>query len=102
VLFIAGELDMFTTSRLARRLANSPSIRVLDLSRVTFIDAAGLRAIVVALRADPNLAIRAPSDCVRRLCTIAGLDDILGVSASERTAPHRAVHRHPGYRRHLR
>ena len=124
LLLVAGELDTVTASRLARRLANSRSIRVLDLSRVTFIDAAGLRAIVEATRADPNLAVRAPSACVRRLCMIAGLDDIAGVAAAERTPPpgtvgvttgvarvparcrraaaHRAVQHHPGHRRHRR
>ena len=115
---------MVTASRLARRLANYPSIRVLDLSRVTFIDAAGLRAIVEATRANPNLAVHAPSACVRRLCTIADIDDIPLVGAPERTAPpgtvrattgaarvpgrcrraaaHHAVHHHPGHRRHPR
>ncbi len=87
LLLVAGELDIVTASRLARRLANSRSIRVLDLSRVTFIDAAGLRVIVEATHADPNLAVRAPSACVRRLCMIAGLDDIGGVAAAERTPP---------------
>ena len=52
LLLVIGELDMVTASRLARRLADSPSIRVLDLSGVTFIDAAGLRAIVEATRGE--------------------------------------------------
>ena len=100
LLLVIGELDMVTASRLARRLADSPSIRVLDLSGVTFIDAAGLRAIVEATRANPNLAVRAPSTCVRRLCTIAGLDDLLRMAASEPTVPpHHAVDHHPGDRR---
>ena len=101
---------MFAASRLVRRLADHPSIRVLDLSRVTFIDSAGLRAIVEATRADPNLAIHAPSACVLRLCTLAGLDDIPRVAASEWTSPpgaaranpNRAVHHHPAHRRHPR
>jgi anti-anti-sigma factor len=76
VLFVSAELDIATASRLARRLADAPSIRALYLSQVTFIDSAGLRAIVEATRADPNLAIEAPPACVRRLSTIAGVDEI--------------------------
>ena len=83
LLLVVGDLDAVTAPRLARRLANHRSIRVLDLSGVTFIDAAGLRAIVEATRADPNLAVRAPSACVSRLCMIADLDEIAGIAAPE-------------------
>ena len=76
LLAITGELDLYTTSRLAERLARTPSIRILDLSGVSFIDPAGLRIVLDVLHADPQLVVRASSPCVRRLCAIAGLDDI--------------------------
>jgi anti-anti-sigma factor len=86
LLAVTGELDLFTTSGWAEQLARSPSVRVLDLSGVTFIDAAGLRILIEATRADPTLVIRASSVCVRRLCAIAGLDEIASAAATERAA----------------
>ena len=76
LLAITGELDLYTASRLAERLARAPSIRVLDLSGVSFIDPAGLRVLLDVLRADRQLVVQAASACVRRLCAIAGLDDL--------------------------
>ena len=76
LLAITGELDLHTASRLPERLARNPSIRILDLSGVSFIDPAGLRIVLDVIRADPQLVVRAASACVRRLCAIAGLDDL--------------------------
>jgi anti-sigma B factor antagonist len=49
-----GELDVAVTETLAaamrRALGDAPEIVVLDLSSVTFIDAAGVRAVVSAHR----------------------------------------------------
>jgi hypothetical protein len=77
---------MFTASGLAEQLARSPSVRVLDLSGVGFIDASGLRILIEATRADPKLVIRASSACVRRLYAITGLDGIPHAAARERAA----------------
>ena len=52
-------------------LASTPSIRILDLSGVRFIDPSGLRILLDIVRADPQLVIRAPSASVRRLCSLA-------------------------------
>ena len=82
VLAVIGELDVVTTSRLMERLASTPTIRILDLSGVRFIDPAGLRILLDIVRTDPQLVIRAPSACVRRLCSLAGLDHIATASCS--------------------
>jgi anti-anti-sigma factor len=82
LLVVTGELDLFTTSRLAEHLARNPTIRILDLSNVSFIDAAGLRILIDAARVDPRLVIRAPSACIRRLCAIAGLQGIAETAAT--------------------
>jgi anti-anti-sigma factor len=76
VLAVSGELDIVSASRLVERLAKTPSIRIIDLSGVSFIDPSGLRILVSAVRRHPTLVIRAASACVRRLCALAGLDDI--------------------------
>ena len=76
LLAITGELDLYTTSQTGGATARTPSIRILDLSGVSFIDPAGLRVLLDVIRADPQLVVRAASACVRRLCTIAGLDDL--------------------------
>ena len=86
LLLVIGDLDAVTAPRLARRLANHRSIRVFDLSGVTFIDAAGLWAIVEAtrVRSEPRhscaVSLRPPAVQDRRL------DNITGVAAAERTA----------------
>ena len=82
VLAVIGELDVVTTSRLMERLASTPTIRILDLSGVRFIDPSGLRILLDIVRTDPQLVIRAPSACVRRLCSLAGLDHIATASCS--------------------
>ena len=76
VLAVSGELDIVSASRLVERLSQTPSIRIVDLSGVSFIDPSGLRILVNAVRAHPTLVIRAASACVRRLCALAGIDDI--------------------------
>jgi len=86
VLAVSGELDIVTGSKLAQQLAGSPSIHILDLSAVRFIDAAGLRSVLDATRTNPKLVIRAPSACVRRLCALAGLEAIPHTAEGERTA----------------
>ena len=77
VLVISGELDVSTGPALARRLGAERSVRVVDLSAVTFIDAAGLRWLREGLgRARHRVIIRGISDEIHRLLEIAGLDDI--------------------------
>ena len=75
VVVVAGELDAASAGQLARRLAAPPSVRVIDLSGVTFIDASGLRALVEATSdAGANRRrLRSPSPPVVRLCEITGL-----------------------------
>ena len=83
VVTIKGELDAYSTPSLeeeaSRLLADDISELVLDLSGTRFLDSSGLRAILTAQRrlADRNgrLALRAPSEPVRRLLDITGLTD---------------------------
>ena len=77
VLVVHGELDAATAPALATRLTAEASIRVIDLRHVTFVDARGLRPLLLtACRKRPgaDLTVRAPSPVVRRLLTLTGLE----------------------------
>ncbi|ONI89059.1 hypothetical protein ALI144C_05950 [Actinosynnema sp. ALI-1.44] len=84
VVAAAGEVDLLTTPLLEQALdtalrPGSPPV-VVDLSRVTFFAAAGIRALLVATAAGPRrrLPIVASPD-VLRLLRIAGVDKQLTV-----------------------
>ena len=83
VLLIAGELDLRGAAELRRRLASPPGVAVLDLRQVTFIDAAGLRA----LESVPSLKLRAPSPPVRRLLDLLDLADTHVIEGQQQGAP---------------
>lgn len=77
---LAGELDLASRGIVYRALAQAASASaetVLDLSRVTFIDVAGLRFLLIAQRdaraASQRLIIRRPHRVVRRLLVLTGV-----------------------------
>jgi anti-anti-sigma factor len=84
VLRLRGELDCLSSPYLRSVLDNSidagHSEVVLDLTALAFMDAAGLS--VIAHAADRlemvggTLAIRAPSDLIRRMLDITGMTDL--------------------------
>jgi len=76
---LAGELDLASRALVHRALQEAASgctDTVLDLSRVNFIDAAGLRCLLTAQRdaraASHRLSIRRPHRAVRRLLDLTG------------------------------
>jgi stage II sporulation protein AA (anti-sigma F factor antagonist) len=84
LLRLAGELDIATASRLetlVSELCADGARRIeLDLSRLTFIDSAGLRAVLVAADrcADSHSAlelVRSEHPAARRVFELAGLAD---------------------------
>ena len=80
VLLVEGEIDAATTPCLAAALAD-PAVRAVDLSATHFIDAAGVGALIAAVRQRP-LRFVAWSDSVGRLLELTGTDRvILGGSA---------------------
>ena len=86
---VTGELDAYSAPGLedevSRLLADDVSDLVFDLSETKFLDSSGLRAILTAQRRladrDGRLALRAPSEPVRRLLDITGLTDHFVVEA---------------------
>lgn len=65
---VAGELDMYAADAVAAALT-VPGVRAVDLSGVTFIDVAGLRALAT----NRNLEMRSASPSVRRLVALCAL-----------------------------
>jgi anti-sigma B factor antagonist len=84
-LVLVGEIDSYTAPQLGERLSDDPSIDVLDLAGVSFIDSSGLRALVEAHQArfdrGSRLLLRSPSAAVQRLLEISGLAGHLDVTS---------------------
>ena len=82
-----GELDIHTSVELERVLLQLVDDQVkhvtVDLEGVTFIDSAGLRALVVGHNAleqgGGTLQLQNPSPMASRLLSITGLNDLFGV-----------------------
>lgn len=85
VVALTGELDADTASHfrslIAEHLLAGPGNLVLDLSGLTFIDSAGLAAIVATdkgvRRAGTRLVLAAPGRNVRNVLHLTGLDAVL-------------------------
>lgn len=91
VLSITGELDLATMAAFEDALrevcANGAAEVVVDLSRVTFIGSAGLRALLsgyeLCVGEDRSYTVvRGESKAVARVFEIAGIDDDVLPSAS--------------------
>src|SRR5947209_12476767 len=89
-LLLAGELDCASaaTAHLALERAGHDAIEiVLDLSRVIFLDAAGLRFLISAQRraraAHRRLIVRRPSRSVRRMIDLTGASPLLSIEDPE-------------------
>lgn len=86
VIAVRGELDLHTAPQLEGRLEEVDANLLLDLSGCEFIDSTGIGLVVKTwqrLEADADgdrgnrLALCGPSDQVRRLLEITGLDSSL-------------------------
>src|SRR5437660_501235 len=77
-----GELDLATSDRLAATLQTADSsaqVIVLDLSGLSFIDAAGLRVLIEAKQAlGDRLALLPGPPSVQRLFALTRTEDALG------------------------
>jgi anti-sigma B factor antagonist len=83
---VAGELDASTSSTLSAAFAELPATIAqidVDLGGVTFIDSSGLR-VLIALNdrvtgEGGRVVVSSPSNSVRRLLEITGLESTFGV-----------------------
>lgn len=86
VVVVQGEIDLASAARLdtalTQALAAGPRI-TLDLSNTTFMDSTGINVIVGALhhlgRKPEGIVLRDPTDAVRRVLAVAGVDHLFTV-----------------------
>lgn len=84
---VSGRVDSMNASQLGEALANEVESGntqlVLDLSKVDYMSSAGLRELVASLkkvkRASGDLRIAQPSERVREVLEMAGLDTIFHI-----------------------
>ncbi|HEY1740062.1 MAG TPA: STAS domain-containing protein [Acidimicrobiia bacterium] len=91
VVRVSGELDAYRAPDLeelgATLLADGVYTIVLNMSGTTFLDSSGLRAMVTLrdrmLHAEGELALVDPTEAVRRLLSITGLDEQFVIQTSD-------------------
>ena len=101
VVRVSGELDAYRAPELeelgASLLADGVYTLVLNMSGTTFLDSSGLRAMVTLrdrmLHAEGEFALVDPTEAVRRLLAITGLDDQFVIESSDEAHEHHDAHR---------
>jgi anti-sigma B factor antagonist len=95
---VTGEVDSFTVSQFRQALAevaSSPRV-VIDLSKVTFVDSAGLGALIGGIRRTRELGGDVAVACGRpvlvRLLRSTGFDRIVTVAATTSEAIQAVTH----------
>jgi stage II sporulation protein AA (anti-sigma F factor antagonist) len=83
ILWLSGELDLAQADTFPESAAaqlNGAADVVLDCSQLTFLDSSGIRAIFqLASKAGRPVVIRNPTEIVRRVFDVAGIDGQMGV-----------------------
>src|SRR4051812_33698672 len=101
VVRVNGELDAYRAPDLeelgASLLADGVYTLVLNMSGTTFLDSSGLRAMVTVrdrmLHAEGEFALVDPTEAVRRLLAITGLDEQFVIESSDDAHEHHDVNR---------
>jgi anti-anti-sigma factor len=77
ICVVRGELDEYTAGDMVAMLAAHPAVTCIDLGEVSFVDSAGLKALLVARRHREEhgtmLHVRRSSSAVRRVMRLAGI-----------------------------
>ena len=81
---VVGEIDAHTAPSLAAAIAgDGRSDLLLDMAGVEFVDSSGLRVLIdahqQALEQGNSLTLASPSDAVRRLLDISGVEGYLNI-----------------------
>jgi stage II sporulation protein AA (anti-sigma F factor antagonist) len=91
VVYLVGEFDLAVRDLLVDAMTQASATKprlVIDLSRTTFIDSTGLKALVDVWRcrrdAGLDLVLREPSRAVMYALQLAGLDDLLPIDTANR------------------
>jgi anti-anti-sigma factor len=81
VFKVVGQLDVSTDAVLSGALNDAmrahPRRIVLDVSELGFMDSSGLAVLLSAAQRVESLELHNPTDIVRRLVAIAGLNEIV-------------------------
>jgi serine/threonine-protein kinase RsbW/stage II sporulation protein AB (anti-sigma F factor) len=85
VLMLYGELDLATAPQFEERLHGGGDI-VVDLAGLSFIDSTGIRLLITTAKqargAGLLFEVRNPQPAARRLIQLAGVDQLLGLTAN--------------------
>jgi anti-anti-sigma factor len=91
VLWLSGEFDLAAVETFMRVACDSIDGQhevVLDLSNVRFLDSAGIRAITTFSNVcKGGLVLRSPSDNIRRVIDLVGIDGRNGIRVERDEAP---------------
>lgn len=89
VVHLSGELDMAVVDQFDRALASVDGQQlVLDLSDLTFLDSMGIRAILrsATVNGHQGVLLRNPRPNVRRVLSVAGVNEAMGVRIDSSTS----------------
>jgi anti-anti-sigma factor len=87
IVTVSGDFDLQVAQRVVDELtkveAAQPTLVILDLSRLSFLDSAGMGVIAAAqaraTEAGRNLAVVRPPYSVRRAFEVSGFGDVINV-----------------------
>ena len=87
IVTVRGDFDLQVAQRVVEELAKveagEPALVIIDLSRVSFLDSAGMGVIAAAqaraTEAGRNLAVVRPPYSVRRAFEVSGFGDVITV-----------------------
>lgn len=83
VLWLAGEFDLAAIDAFQAAVdavLDAQRELVLDLSELTFLDSTGIRAfLIVAEHVSGGVVLRRPTQAVRRVLALVGIDGHLGI-----------------------
>ena len=87
VLWISGEIDMAVSKRFEAAAAETLDGQrefVIDLSRASFLDSTGIRAILhTAQSTDKGVCLRNPAPNVRKVLEVTGIVGRHGIRVSD-------------------
>jgi len=85
ILILSGELDIASAGALEATVASitakNPEQLIFDLSRLRFMDSAGIAVLVDAARKVNGVHLRDPSPIVRRVVELMGLSSVLPIES---------------------
>lgn len=85
ILRASGKFDREAGEAVAASMQSSPGTCVLNMERVDYISSTGV-AFLAKLSAAQGLRIASPAECVRNTLSLAGVERILAIYASEEEA----------------